>query len=102
MTIRRPWLAVALAAAVAVPAWLGLWWLAIPRYEVCAMVMPAPAGCRGAARVPAAAFWSAAIAALFLGAAAGALTGRRRPWATLTAALFVVSVTGFLRVLYWP
>ncbi|GAB3842328.1 hypothetical protein GCM10029963_15190 [Micromonospora andamanensis] len=62
----RPWQAVAVASTVAVLAWAGFWYLALPRFEVCRAVAPAPAGCRVDARISAAWVWTTIVAVLYV------------------------------------
>ncbi|GIJ31342.1 hypothetical protein SAMN05216284_104305 [Micromonospora sediminimaris] len=62
----RPWLAVAVASALAVLAWAGFWYLAVPRFDVCPAVHPAPAGCRVDARISAAWLWTTIVAVLYV------------------------------------
>ncbi|GIJ20510.1 hypothetical protein [Micromonospora lutea] len=97
------WLGVAAAVGVAVAAWAGYWWLAVPRYDLCAAVLPAPAGCRSADRVPAATLWTVIVMALLLATAALAVVrpgGRRWPIAVALAVLAVTALWGFRTVLY--
>ncbi|MBQ1048345.1 hypothetical protein KBX50_07690 [Micromonospora sp. C51] len=62
----RPWQVVAVATAVAVLAWSGFWYLAVPRFDVCPAVHPAPAGCRVDARISAAWLWTTIVAVLYV------------------------------------
>ncbi len=97
------WLGIAAAVGVAVLAWAGYWWLAVPRYDLCAAVLPAPAGCRTADRVPTAALWTAIVAALLLATATLAVVrprGRWWPFAVGMATLAVTALWGFRTVLY--
>lgn len=48
-----------------VAAWAAFWWLAVPRHEICAMKLPAPAGCNSVARVPVAAVCTLSTAVLY-------------------------------------
>ncbi|MBB5476888.1 hypothetical protein [Micromonospora parathelypteridis] len=99
----RSWLGVAAATVIAVAAWVGYWWLAVPRFDVCAAILPAPAGCGGAARVATATLWTAVIAVLLLATAAAALIrprGRWWPFAVAIAVLGVTALWGFWAVRY--
>ncbi|MEV2239806.1 hypothetical protein [Micromonospora sp. NPDC049891] len=62
----RPWQAVAVASVVALLAWAGFWYLAVPRVDVCPAVHPAPAGCRVDARISAAWVWTTIVAVLYV------------------------------------
>ena len=102
---RRPraWPAVLAATVVAAIGWVALWWLAIPRYEICIAIYPASAGCGGADRVADAVLWSIVIAVVYFVAVAVALTvGRRMWWLNLAAimALIATAALSYYLVLY--
>ena len=92
-------LGAAAAVCVAVAACAGYWWLAIPRHDICAMVLPAPAGCAAAGRLPAASLWTAVVVILGAVTVAGAF-GRRRLLVTGLAGLVVAAPYGYFSVLY--
>ncbi len=101
--LRRSWLGVATATVVAGAAWAGFWWLAVPRHDLCAAILPAPAGCRSVDRVPTATLWTVIVAVLYLTAATTALVrpaGRWWPFTTAMAVLTVAGVWGLWSVLY--
>jgi hypothetical protein len=79
---RRPlaWLGFVTASAVAVAAWAGFWWLAVPRFDVCAAVLPAPAGCRSADRIGTAVLWSTIVAVLYVATVALTVVRPRGRW----------------------
>ncbi|PZG16056.1 hypothetical protein C1I95_18440 [Micromonospora craterilacus] len=97
------WFAVAAATVIAVTAWAGYWWLAVPRYDICAAVLPAPAGCRIAGRIPIATLWTAIIAVLYLATAALAVVrprGRWWPFVAGVAVLAIAALWGYRAVQY--
>ncbi|MET7666938.1 hypothetical protein [Micromonospora luteifusca] len=100
---RRSWLGVAAATVIAVAAWAVFWWLAVPRFDVCPAVLPAPAGCRGADRVGTATLWTVIIAVLLLATSAAALVrprGRWWPFAVGIVVLGMAALWGLRAVLY--
>ncbi|UWP81768.1 hypothetical protein [Dactylosporangium fulvum] len=79
----------------------GFWWLAVPRFNVCAAVLPAPAGCGD--RVPIATLWTAIVAVLYVATAIVAFArphGHRWPFATAITALTIAALWGYRTVLY--
>ncbi|MEV6815751.1 hypothetical protein [Micromonospora sp. NPDC051296] len=97
------WLGLAAATVIAVAAWVGYWWLAVPRYDICAAVLPAPAGCRIADRIPTATLWTAIVAVLYLATAALAVVrprGRWWPFGVGVAVLAIAALWGYRAVLY--
>ncbi|MEG3637017.1 hypothetical protein [Micromonospora palythoicola] len=99
----RRWLQVLAASVVAVLAWAGYWWLAVPRFDLCAAVLPAPAGCRSADRIPTATLWTVVVALLHLATVVVALTqppGRRWPFAAGVTLLAGAAAYGYRAVLY--
>ncbi|GIE29337.1 hypothetical protein Ait01nite_023820 [Actinoplanes italicus] len=82
-------------------AWLAYWWLAYPRHEVCAMKLPAPAGCSSLARTPVATFWTVVTGTLY---AATLLLAAWRPgrrwWFAPLFGLFLSAVCGYFAVLH--
>ncbi|MBQ1028211.1 hypothetical protein [Micromonospora sp. C95] len=97
------WLGIAAATGVAATAWTGYWWLAVPRYDVCPAVLPAPAGCRSADRVSTATGWTAVVAALLLATvvlAAVRPRGRWWPFGLGMVALGLVALWGLWAVRY--
>ncbi|MFG1870443.1 hypothetical protein [Micromonospora arborensis] len=100
---RRSWLGVAAASVIAVGAWVSYWWFAVPRFDVCPAVLPAPAGCGGAGRVATATWWTAIVAVLLLATAAAALVrprGRWWPFAVGIVVLGMAALWGLRAVLY--
>jgi hypothetical protein len=72
--------------------------LAVPRYDMCPAVLPAPAGCRIADRVPTATLWTAVVAVLYAASAVVAFArprGRWRPSAVAIATLIVAALWGY-------
>ncbi|MFF0154447.1 hypothetical protein [Micromonospora sp. NPDC005203] len=99
----RSWLKIAAATAIAAIATAGFWWLAVPRLDVCATVLPAPAGCRIADRVSTATLWTAVVAVLYAVTVVVALArprGRWWPSAAAIAVLIVAALWGYRAVLY--
>ncbi|MGC4863956.1 hypothetical protein ACLQ3B_00785 [Micromonospora sp. DT53] len=99
----RSWLGVAAATVIAAAATAGFWWLAVPRFDVCAAVLPAPAGCRIAARVSTATLWTAVVVVLCVTTVVVALVrphGRWWPLAVGFAVLIVAAFRGYRAVLY--
>ncbi|RZT80432.1 hypothetical protein EV382_3681 [Micromonospora violae] len=99
----RSWLGVAAATVIAGAAVAGFWWLAVPRFDVCATVLPVPAGCRIADRVPTATLWTAVVAVLYVATVVVALArprGRWWPLAVGIAVLIVAALWGYRAVLY--
>ncbi|MEU7609696.1 hypothetical protein [Micromonospora sp. NPDC049204] len=76
-------------AAIAVA---GFWWLAVPRYDICATVLPARAGCRIADRVSAATLWTTVVAVLYAATVVVALARPRGRWWPLAAGIAVLIV----------
>ncbi|MBG6063762.1 hypothetical protein [Micromonospora ureilytica] len=74
----RSWLGVAAATVIAAAAAAGFWWLAVPRFDVCAVVLPARAGCRSADRVSAATLGTAVVAVLYVATVVVALARPHR------------------------
>ncbi|WP_430497044.1 hypothetical protein ACQRWP_20725 [Micromonospora trifolii] len=72
----RSWLGVASATVTAATATADFWWLAVPRFDICAAVLPAPAGCRIADRVATATLWTAVVAVLYAATVVVALPAR--------------------------
>ncbi|MFC6018153.1 hypothetical protein ACFP2T_18330 [Plantactinospora solaniradicis] len=96
------WTLAAGGAVLTVAAWSAFWWLAVPRHEICAMTLPAPAGC-GSGRVPVAALWSVVTLGLYAVVLllAPRMSGRR--WWGMGGAvlgLIVGVVWGYFSVLY--
>jgi hypothetical protein len=87
-------------AVLAAVAWGTYWWLAVPRHQICAMTLPAPAGCsRG--RVPVAALWSAATAGLYGVAVFLRIRRPRSRWYIVAlVALVLGTIRGYFLVLY--
>lgn len=85
---------------VIVAALAGLWWLAIPRHEICIAIYPAPAEC-GDHRVPSAGLWTAILTAV---AVLGAVVVRwvQRPWIGPGVIAFaaVISVWAYRAVMF--
>lgn len=99
----RSWLGVAAATVIAVTAVAAFWWLAVPRYDICAAVLPARAGCRIADRVSTATLWTAVVAVLYVATVVVALARPRGRWWPLTAGiavLIVAALWGYRAVLY--
>ncbi len=100
----RSWLGVAAATVIAAAAAAGFWWLAVPRFDVCAAVLPAPAGCRIADRVSTATLWTAVVAVLYVATVVVALArpphGRWWRLAVGIAVLIVAALWGYRAVLY--
>lgn len=99
----RLWLEVGVATVIAVAASASFWWLAVPRYDLCTAILPAPAGCRIADRVPAATLWTAIVAVLYVATCAVTVTrprDRRWPSAVAIAVLIVAALWGYRAVLY--
>ncbi|MGC5052226.1 hypothetical protein ACLQ2S_12320 [Micromonospora sp. DT48] len=97
------WLGITAAVAIAAAAWVGYWWLAVPRHDLCAAVLPAPAGCRAADRVPTATTWTVVVAVIALAAAGLAVVRPRRRWwpfAVALVTLAVVALCGLWSVRY--
>jgi hypothetical protein len=96
------WALVSCGAVVTVGACGAYWWLAVPRHEICAMTLPAPAGC-GSGRVPAAALWSVITVGLY---GAGLLVAARMPgrrWRVAAVLGLIIGVAwGYLSVLHAP
>jgi hypothetical protein len=81
-------------------AWGAFWWLAVPRHEICAMTLPAPAGC-GTHRVPLATLWSVVTAGLYVVVLRlAARAPRSRWWIVAAFALIIGVVWGYFSVLY--
>jgi hypothetical protein len=102
-TRRRSWPLLATATAVAVAAWAWFWWLAVPRFDICVAVLPAPAGCRSADRVGVATGWSVAVAVLYVATVTLVLlrpSGRRWPSLVAMAVLGTAALWGVRDVLY--
>jgi hypothetical protein len=93
--------ALASCGAVVTAAALGVfWWLAVPRHEICAMTLPAPAGC-GSGRVPVAALWSAVTVALYGAVLLLAARAPTRRWWMVAALGLIIGITwGSYAVLY--
>jgi hypothetical protein len=93
--VRLGWAAVATAAA-GLSIWL-VWWLAIPRADVCVAVYPAPPGCPTADRVGIATVWTVIVAVVYV-AVLAALTLRVPAWVrtVLSALLVVVCVWAYV------
>lgn len=72
--MRRVWIAG--SAAIAVAGIFGLWWLALPRHEVCVMTHPAPAGC-GDHRVLPALIWTVLLLTVTIGGGVAAAKLKR-------------------------
>jgi hypothetical protein len=87
--------------AVLTVAALGVfWWLAVPRHEICAMTLPAPAGC-GSGRVPVAVLWSAVTVGLYGAVLLLAAKASTRRWAMVAGLGLIVGATwGYSAVLY--
>ncbi|WP_327034419.1 hypothetical protein [Micromonospora ureilytica] len=99
----RSWLGVAAATVIAAAAAAGFWRLAVPRFDVCAAVLPARAGCRIADRVSTATLWTAVVAVLYVATVVVALArprGRWWPLAVGIAVLIVAALWGYRAVLY--
>ncbi|WP_146017573.1 hypothetical protein [Verrucosispora sp. ts21] len=99
----RSWLAAATATVIAVAAWAGYWWLAVPRHDICAAVLPASAGCRIADRVPTATLWTVIVAALWSATVVLAFArprGSRLPFVAGTTVLIIAALLGYRSVLY--
>ncbi|WP_147376162.1 hypothetical protein [Micromonospora radicis] len=97
----RSWLAVAVASAVAVLAWAGFWYLALPRADVCPAIHPAPAGCRVDERISTAWLWTIIVAALYVATVVARVrpSGQRRQAVALgTVALGVAALYGLWTV----
>ncbi|MEV4512236.1 hypothetical protein AB0K00_25140 [Dactylosporangium sp. NPDC049525] len=94
------WTLVTCGAVVTVGAWLGFWWLAVPRHEICAMTLPAPAGC-GSGRVPVAVLWSAITLGLYGVVLLVAAKVPRRRWGILAVlGQIIAAAWGYFAVLY--
>lgn len=93
------WVVASCGALLAV-AWGIYWWLAVPRHEICAMTLPAPAGCsRG--RVPVAAFWTAATAGLYGITVFLKIRRPRSRWGIVALLVLILGVVrGYFSVLY--
>jgi hypothetical protein len=93
------WLLASCGALLAVA--LGIyWWLAVPRHEICPMIRPAPAGCNSA-RVPVAAFWSAATAGAYGILMFLKIKRPRSRWTTIVLLALIFGVfQGYFSVLY--
>ncbi|WP_433528685.1 hypothetical protein ACQPYA_20335 [Micromonospora sp. CA-263727] len=97
------WLGAVAATGVAAAAWAGYWWLAVPRHDFCAAVLPAPAGCRIADRVSTATLWTAVVGVLWLATVALVVArprGRWWPFGVGMAVLVIVALAGYRAVLY--
>ncbi|MBQ1020912.1 hypothetical protein KBX71_23970 [Micromonospora sp. D93] len=97
------WLGVAAATVIAAAAAAGFWWLAVPRFDVCAAVLPARAGCRIAGRVSTATLWTAVVVVFYVATVVVALArprGRWWPLAVGIALLIVAALWGYRAVLY--
>ncbi len=102
-TRRRSWLLLAAATVVAGAAWAWFWWLAVPRFDICRAILPAPAGCGGADRVGTAIGWSVAVAVLYVATVTLVLLrpgGRRWPSLVAVAVLGIAALWGARAVLY--
>lgn len=74
----------------------GMWWLAVPRHEICVAIYPAPAGC-GDHRVLPAAIWTVVLLAVV---ALGGLAVQRLQRAWLGPTVLVI-VAGISVWAYW-
>lgn len=87
-------------AVLTVGAWAAYWWLAVPRHEICAMTLPAPAGC-GSGRVPVAALWSVVTLGLYGVVLLSAVRAPRRRWGSVAVlGLIIGAVWGYFSVLH--
>ncbi|MFK3985608.1 hypothetical protein ACI2K4_35245 [Micromonospora sp. NPDC050397] len=94
------WVLAAGGGLLTVGAWGVFWWLAVPRHDICAMTLPAPAGC-GSSRLPVAAFWSVVAAGLYGGVLLFAAKVPERRWRMLAVlGLVAGAVCGYYSVLY--
>lgn len=99
----RAWPAIVVASAIGAWAISMIWWLAIPRYEICAAIYPAPPGCAGAARELAAISWTILIVALYAALIAVSLTaGRSKRWPVGfgLALLAIAAIAGYFGTLF--
>jgi hypothetical protein len=88
------------AGMMTLAAWLIFWWLAVPRYEICPAIHPAPAGCHSG-RVPVAVFWTVVTGALYgLTLLLATLRPDRRWWFAALLGLFLAALRGWYSVLY--
>ncbi|MFI7024507.1 hypothetical protein ACIBMZ_17495 [Micromonospora sp. NPDC049900] len=92
----RPWLTVAVASAVAILAWAGFWYLAVPRVDVCPAIHPAPAGCRVDERISTAWAWTIIVAVLY----AATVVAQVRPSAQRRQAVLLGAVALGVSALY--
>ena len=91
------------AGAVIVTVWLGaVAWLAVPRYEVCIAIFPAPAGCTTANRAPTAAVATVVMLAAFVVLLWLARRQGDRRWATwsVTALIACLALASYRVVLF--
>jgi hypothetical protein len=84
------WVLVSCGAVLTAGALADFWWLAVPRHDICPMLLPPPAGC-GSGRVPVAVLWSAVTVALY---GAVVLLAARKPGRRWGVAAFVGLVIG--------
>ncbi len=92
---------VTVATIVAAASIAAMWWLAVPRHQVCTAIYPAGPGCP-ADREGVAALWTAIVTALYV-VVVVALTAertRRRVAAVSLAALTLVALWGYRATLY--
>lgn len=94
-----------LAGASSLAGIAAAWWLALPRYEVCIAIYPAPPGC-GVSRVTPAIIWTLAISiATLIGLAAIARNSRANteltPWVgpVVFATVAAMNLLGYYLVL---
>ncbi|MGC4815179.1 hypothetical protein ACLQ29_32100 [Micromonospora sp. DT228] len=98
----RSWLGVTVATVTAATATVGFWWLAVPRFDVCAAVLPAPAGCQIADRVATATRWTTVVAVLYAATVVALARPRGRWWpmAVGITVLIVAALWGYRAVRY--
>jgi hypothetical protein len=96
----RFWALISYGAVLTVVAWGAFWWLAVPRHDICAMTLPAPAGC-GSGRVRVAALWSVVTAGLYGVVLLLAARVPRRRWGIVAVlGLMIGVVWGYFSVLH--
>jgi hypothetical protein len=94
------WVLVACGAVLTAGAWAVFWWLAVPRHEICALTLPAPAGC-GSGRVPLATLWSVLTAGCYGAVVLAAARAPGRWWGIAAAlGLIIAVIWGYFSVLY--
>jgi hypothetical protein len=80
--------------------WSTYWWLAVPRHQICAMTLPAPAGC-SSGRVPVAALWSAVTAFVYVAMVFLEVKAPRSRWRIVAILVLIIGVfQGYFLVLY--